>query len=279
MEKHALHESLRMFFPTHKNGQEVVWENPQFSNSATSRRLIANAVLSTPMHDLAEAMFGAAIDGKKGPPSDLVIVIDDVELGNVGQETIVATQFREALSKRLLEYSANTQTRYRAVLREKCSFHMLKPMVESYLFGDPPALASAGVPASRPPKLLQPRIEQFESNDILWLPTCAIENSRLKTKLPWWRHECHPKHYLVHLAASANVFYEETNHGKHALKSLNWNTAALAAPKDVPIIRSLFQDLADWFGVPNPLGTVEPPDYNFYPAPNINRSQLLLRNM
>lgn len=78
---------------------------------------------------------------------------------------------------------------------------------------------------------------------------------------------------------SADIFYEETNHGKRALKSLRWNEMAVAASTDVPIIRSLFQDLADWFGVQNPLGAAAAPDYNFYPAPNINRSRLLLRNM
>jgi hypothetical protein len=279
MEKLALHESLQRFFPDIRDGEEVIWEKPRKAQCVTSHRLIAGNAPSGPMLQLARAMFDEAGIGKKGMPADLVVIVDDVELGNLAQEHIIAAHFRTAVTNVLSTYNGGTQTRYRALLRDRCSFHLLKPMVESYLFGDAAALAVAGVPAGTDPRLCHPTdVEEFESNDPAWLPTCEEENTRKHSVAPWWSHQRHPKHYLEHLAERQNVFYEEVNHGKRALVGLDWQQVPRVV-QDTPIIRSLFEDLSDWFCVPNPLGVNGLLDHNFYPSIAVNRANLLLRNM
>jgi hypothetical protein len=222
-------------------------------------------------------MLDEAKIGKKGTPADLVVVIDDVEIGNLGQEGVVAQHFRAAVEAKLASYSESTQARYRSLLHEKCSFHLLRPMVESYLFGDADALIAAGVPDGENPCLVHPDVEQFETDDPAWKPTCDEENTKRGRAMPWWRHERHPKHYLEHLTERGKVFYEETTHGKRALMGLDW----CKVPKEsdhTPIIRSLLEDIADWFGEANPLGT-GPCHPDFYPLSSVVRENLLLRNM
>ncbi len=277
MEKAALHESLKRLFPFPKDGEVVVWDRPRKLHCATSHRLAPGGAPSTPMLALAQAVLDEAGIGKTGAPADLVVVLDDVELGNLGQEAIVVEHFRKAMSQKLAGYQLSTQQRYRLLLREKCSFHLLRPIVESYLFGDAGALGIAGVPAGVIPRLVSTDVEQFEANDPAWLPTCHAENDRLRAKSPWWRHELHPKHYLEHLTQQGGVFYEETSHGKQALLGLDWASVP-KLPAETPVLRSLVEDLAEWFGIPNPLGTgaLHPA---FYPLTSVNRATLLLRNL
>jgi len=283
MEKLALHKSLRRFFPNERDGQEVIWDQPRKTQCATSYQLSPlqtdNSNLSTAMKQLAQAMLDEALVGKKGKPADFVVVIDDVELGNLGQENVIAAHFKNAVRQKFNKYKDkyNTKTiqRYQDILRHKCSFHLLKPMVESYLFGDTNALRVAGVPKGESPKLVHIDVEQFETNDPIWLPTCIMENA--KRQQPWWHHECHPKHYLEHLTERGQIFYDETTNGKNALEGLAWRKVPKCAD-DTPFIRSLFEDIADWFDIPNPLGKGET-NQNFYPPKSVNRANLLLRNM
>jgi hypothetical protein len=284
MEKLALHKSLQRFFPNEREGQKVIWEQPRKMLCATSNRLpplqTDNSNLSRAIKQLAQAMLDEALVGKTGKPADLVVVIDDVELGNVGQEQVIAEHFRAAVEQVLeaKKYSRQKEESSRKILREKCAFHLVKPMVESYLFGDPNALQEAGVPKGENPKLVHPTdVEQFETNDPLWLPTCLMENEKRRHSKSWWHHECHPKHYLEHLTERGQVFYDETTNGKKALDRIAWKTVPKCAD-DIPIIRSLFEDIADWFGIPNPLGKGETHP-NFYPPKSLNRANLLLRNM
>ncbi len=279
MEKLALHKSLSKLFPTDQDGGAVIWETQKIQ-CATSYRLIEGREPSQPMLALANAMFAEAIFGKKGPPADLVLVIDDVELGNLGQEQVVATHFRTAVESILSAYNMPTQVRYRELLRAKCSFHLLKPMVEAYLFGDGQALQTAGVSTAIPPRLVHlTDVEAFETNDPPWLPTCYEENKKRHASHPWWRHECHPKHYLNHLGkrGQPDYEYEETHHGRDALIALDWAQVPKLA-SDAPILRALFEDLADWFGIMNPLG-VGSLNPCFYPAGAVYRAGLILRNM
>ncbi|HIE00018.1 MAG TPA: hypothetical protein EYP59_06975 [Thiotrichaceae bacterium] len=284
MEKLALHKSLQRFFPNERDGQKVIWDQPRKIQCATSYPLSPlqtdNSNLSTAIKQLAQAMLDEALVGKKGKPADLVVVIDDVELGNLGQENVIAEYFRAAVEKVLeaKKYSRHTEDCHRKRLREKCSFHLLKPMVESYLFGDANALRLAGVPVGESPKLVHlTDVEQFETNDPLWLPTCLRENEKRRHSKSWWHHERHPKHYLEHLTERGQVFYDETTNGKKALEWIAWRKVPKYAD-DTPFIRSLFEDIADWFGIPNPLGKGET-NPNFYPPKSVNRANLLLRNM
>jgi len=281
MEKLALHKSLQKCFPSRRDGVEVVWEVPHKMSGATSHKLDANEDPSKPMRALAKALIAEACIGKYGSPSDLVIVVDDVELGNIGQEHVIASHFREAVQKELDSHKGNITlyNEYKEQLQTRCSYHVLKPMVESYLFGDPAALTLAGVPDGKLPQLVHiSDVEEFETNDVGWLPTCVIENAKkVALGIPWWRHEFHPKHYLEHLSASDEFGYDETEYGKRALIALDW-TQVPENVNDFPIIRSLFEDLSLWFGVANPVGAglLHP---SFYPGATVRRSSLLLRNM
>lgn len=276
MEKLALHKSLRRFFPNELDGQKVIWEQPRKTQCATSHQLLPNKEPSGPMKELVKAMIAEAGIGKKGEPVDLIVVIDDVELGNLGQEKLIAAHFKKAVRQELNKYNTKTMQRYQGIFRKKCSFHLLKPMVESYLFGDINALRVVGVPKNDTPKLVHPTdVEQFETNDPAWLPTCIMENA--KRQQPWWHHECHPKHYLEHLTERGQVFYDETTYGKNALEGVAWKKIPKCS-NDIPLIRSLFEDIADWFGIQNPLGKGET-NPNFYPSKSVNRANLLMRNM
>lgn len=279
MEKLALHKSLCKLFPSNKDDETVTWETQKIQ-SATSHRLIEGREPSQPMVALAKAMFAEAVFGKTGTPADLVLVIDDTELGNLDREHIVTTHFRSAIESTVGVYNMATQNRYRKILKTKCSFHLLKPMVESYLFGDDQALQTAGISQTTLPQLVHPSdTEAFETNDSSWLPICHKENTTRQVLHPWWRHERHPKHYLNHLGKRGrpNYEYEETHHGRNALIALDWEQVPKQA-SDAPILRALFEDLADWFNIKNPLGSGCPSPY-FYPSKLVHRDSLLLRNM
>lgn len=281
MEKLALHESLRKCFPDRRNGVKVTWEVPRKMSGATSHRLDKNSPPSDPMRKLAKGLIVEACIGKYDKPSDLVIVIDDVELGNLHQEEVIAAHFREAVRLELAEYSHDIAlyNHYKAQIQARCSFHLIKPMIESYLFGDANALTLAGVPIKKTPQLVHPSdVEEFETNDPNWLPTCRIENEkRTALGISWWRHENHPKHYLEYLASCGETSYDETDFGRRALINLDWK-AVPNYPTDFPIARSLFEDIALWFDVQNPVGNGNVHSA-FYPAATIRRETLLLRNM
>ncbi|MCP4040581.1 MAG: hypothetical protein GY731_01325 [Gammaproteobacteria bacterium] len=279
MERRSHHHSLKRCFLNHRNGEQVEWDLPRRLNCATSNRLNAASKPSAPMQKLAQAMLDEALKGKRGDPADLVVVVDDVELGNLGREATVAQHFRNAVDQKLGQYATNTQDRYRQVLRRKCSFHLLKPMVESYLFGDENALRRAGVPAGVELRLVYPDdVERFETNDLSWLPECIQQNAMKKMiNKSWWRHECHPKHYLEHLTERGSVLYDEMIHGQLALKDLEWPRVSKSVQGD-SLIRCLFEDVADWFGVLNPMGG-DALHGIFYPARHVHRDKLLLRNM
>lgn len=282
MEKLVLHNSLQGFFPNPHDGEQVIWEKPRKADCVTTNPLLPlnHSNPSMAMKRLAEYMLDEALVGGTKGPADLVVVIDDVEIANLGQEHLIAEHFRAAIEYVLenKKYSSSTEDRYREILRNKCSFHVLKPMVESYFFGDSNALSLAGVPVGEIPKLVHPTdVEPFETNDPAWLPTCRAENAKRQQSTPWWCHEHHPKHYLEHLTERGQVFYDETSYGKTALKAIAWPQVP-KCQSDTSFIRSLFEDIADWFGIPNPLGPGTTNRY-FYPLKSVTRADLLLRNM
>jgi hypothetical protein len=280
MEKAALHKSLQRFFPAQQDGSEVTWEKPRKVQGATSyqlKPLTLGGIVSNPMKELAKAMLAEVLSGKNGNSADLVIVIDDVELGNLGQEHIIAEHFRTAVIEVIQDKtqgSTSEEARLRDVIRKKCSFHLLKPMVEAYLFGDSNALGLAGVPSGINPCLVHlTDVEEFETNDPQWLPTCCLENTKQQINNPWWCHERHPKHYLEYLTES----YDETIEGKTALLQLNW-TLVSKCQNNIPIFRSLFEDISNWYNISSPIG-IGSTHPNFWINKMVNPATFLLRNM
>jgi hypothetical protein len=265
MEELALHRSLSAVFPPDINGEAIVWKTPQYISGATSDRLLELPPEPRPykgrkMLALAEAMIAEAMDGKSGTPADLIVVVDDVELHNFGREPIIAAHFRAAVEQQIHNrYFGNALIDCQTVLREKCSFHLLKPMVEAYLFGDADALHVAGVPSGIQPMLAHTDVEEFETNNPAYLPSCHQKNVKMQQKgMHWWQEQRHAKHYLDYLIGQGGGFYEETKHGKNALLALNWHHVP-TQPADMPIFRSLFHDIANGLGIRNPVSGITSP--------------------
>lgn len=282
VEELALHESLRRIFGDERHdGEDVIWAPPRKLHSATSRRLSPSEAPPRPMKELARAMLDEVLIGKRGTPADLVVVIDDVELDNVEQEAVIAEHFKTAvtgaLAARLQDRPLQTCERDRERVRERCSFHLLRPMVEAYLFGDGDTLRAMGVQSV--PLVRHSDVERFETTDAdpSWLDECQRDSQRHQHQRPWWRRERHPKHYLAHLLQRGGIFYDEVLHGEPALRRLAWEQVPKTSA-DCAIARCLFEDLADWFGVANPLGAGDLQQC-LYPPRAVDRSTLLLRNL
>ncbi len=279
--------SLKRWFPTKDlGGVAVQWARPQMKHGATSHRLRPEGLPSNPMMGLARAMIAEALDGADGTPSDLVLVVDDLELHNIDQPEVVCVHFRSAveteLSRRFhrLGTLVGEQQDARASVQARCGFHLISPMVESYLFGEHAALVRAGCATTVSPQVATPDWEQFESTDPPFLVSSNARNAEMAaTPLfnTWWREEHHAKHYLEHLVNQCDGFYDETVGGVAAFEALEW--PEVVAPPDVcPLIRALFGDLADFFGIFSrlPSGIRSPHTYSGPPRPG---SRQLLRNM
>jgi hypothetical protein len=181
------------------------------------------------MQGLARAVLAEVWEGADGKPPELVVAIDDVELHNFDQREVVCDRFRAALELEIQsrEFSHTTEQRVRARVRERCSFHLLCPMVESYLFGDPIALVRAGCAPDVEPVLACADLEEFESGDETWLPACAaIDAEQAARANRWWCERRHAKHYLEHLVDRSGGFYDEVTSGQAAFAELDWPRAA-----------------------------------------------------
>lgn len=276
MEKLALHESLRQIFPDAREGESVTWERPRKTHCATSYQLPKQPTEpSSTMSMLARTMLDeAGVHPWRPDAAELVVVVEDLELGNLGREDVVVRHFQAAVEQLLDGFEIRTQERYRQRLQERCSFHLFNSMVEAYLFKDPAALRMAGVADGCVPRLLDADVENFETDDPDWLPTCRAENARqLAGGKDWWRHEMHPKKYLEHLSKQQ---YDEIENGVPALKALDWRAVGRVA-SHVRVVRCLFEDLAEWFGTTSPLAMGACHEALF-PLRSRDRASMLLRN-
>jgi hypothetical protein len=234
--------------------------------------------------DLVEELLGAAISPERGvPPYDYAVAVEDVELFNeVDVAALGAGQADEGIEcilahmklavSTILDRKNDEQTTTvlakgkarqapsiatdgdrRRFLRERCSFHLLRPMAEALLFGDRAALDRA---AGDPTKLstvhfdpMRRDIEAFETNDPAYLATPDGEGCWAKSN-----RRRHPKHYLEYLldpAGTAIRPYKEVEHGKRALSQLDWQ-AVLAPSTHARMVRAFLEDLADMLGVALP---------------------------
>lgn len=262
-EKKSLHKSLQNCFPTQTvNGDLVVWDEPRRVDGVTSRQLTPGVAPSTSMTKMVDAMFSEVLAGKKpnGNPPDFVIVIDDVELGNVGQEDVVVNSFLTAVNAKLAQlqgqHSAAKFNSIQTRVRDCCSFHLLCPMVEAYFFANPNTLISGGVVAGVSPTLAHTTdVEKFDASPDLhldWQAICKSKNAEQIVRSPWWRTERHPKHYLTHLlSVSKAPAYHETTLGASMIEATDWPTVA-KSPTDSPIISALLEDIWAWYGMPPP---------------------------
>jgi hypothetical protein len=237
----------------------------------------------TPMRLMARALVTETFLAPSRILPDLVVGIDDLELANVHQPHVVAAWLRRALKEHLAERFSKPGTeaeaaRVREALRARCSFHLLVPLAEAYLFGEEAALARAGVAQGTPVHRIGTDVEAFETDDPGFLPDALQRNAEQVARgNPWWREERHPKRYLEFLLGLSGGIYVETQGGARALATLDWTTVGADAAA-VTSARALFQDLSNALDIANPLGagTVSP---STYPGRNVRPETLTLRNL
>jgi hypothetical protein len=196
--------------------------------------------------DKLVASMIATLEQRRDAP-DFVFAIDDLELPNIATAhhvtQLVSDAFRRALGA--------TPTHQRlARVRERCSFHLLCPMLEAYFFGEPAALQRAG--GGRPAKLDPTHhLEDFLAVDPEFMAPVEVREH------PWRRPDRarHPKRYLsflVDLDDTERVCYKESRDGVRALSTLDWTQVFAYQPPGIAFAHALFDDLADALGVENP---------------------------
>jgi hypothetical protein len=187
----------------------------------------------------------ATLEQRDAP--DFVFAIDDLELPNVATAHHVTRLVSDAFRRALGVTPTHQQL---ARVRERCSFHLLCPMLETYFFGEPAALQRAG--ATRSPSL-EPahHLEDFLAADPEFMvPDEAREH-------PWRRPDRrrHPKRYLSFLVDpddTERATYKESRDGVRALSTLEWAQVFAHQPPGIAFAHSLFDDLAGALDVPNP---------------------------
>lgn len=283
MELRALAQCLQNIFPDHDFQTVSGREDPDGSRAPfeafTSARLRSDLVPDA-LRRLVEQLAAEAHPGRHGNPADLAVLIDDLELENIDQAPVVADVVRRAVRLHLSDVEQRRGSVYAErvarALRERASFHVAVPMIESWLFGDPSALRTAGIPDERLPARLAMGCdpERFETDDPPFsnddgsgCTALAERNARKRQairprwvlqerpSLPHWRREAHPKAYLSWLCRDPKhercSTYRESDGGAAALASLSW-PAVLGGPSHFTWARALVLDLATALNEPVP---------------------------
>ena len=265
-EELALHDSLRQLFP------ETEFLRPIRLDPFTS-----NPLTEPPAHGVRETAykFAAKLVERVDTLEDtLVVGVEDQEF-----ETTPALQvdvLRRAVLSVLAEPpSSSRRERLAQQVAERCSFHLLVPMVEAYFFGDPAALERAG---AKRVSALEPSsrdVEAFLVEDAAFAAPADTD-----TKDDWCRggalRAVHPKRYLKFLSGNGqpgNWKYRESRGGAAALRQLDWPRVA-ANPQFTQSARALVADVADWLNVSNPL----PGSERELTARHTTRVERILRN-
>lgn len=265
LEEVALGDALLQVFPSAHFGVSKV-------------QGFTSAPLTMPEHDASKAaeivadLLAAASPREPGSQAyDYAVAVEDVELVNEAVEDEAEVRDADQGIKCILEHvklgvdlvlrreeqktvvlpkgkakhapSVATDEDRRRFLRERCSFHLLRPLAESLFFGERAALDRAAGGATLPPVHFDPKtsdIEAFRTTDAVYLAKRPGDDR-------WARH---PKHYLEYLLNPSGTVrrpYKEVEHGKRALASLSFQ-AVVAPPAHAQMVRALLDDIADMLG-------------------------------
>ncbi len=244
LEHRALGPALGRLFPDDR----FVVRPPEAPLNGFTSRDVAPLVgappgpVPTELDELAAELVNAIFPGRRGERVDFAFAVEDLELVNDAQPHLVLHLFRDAVDRYIqATWRHNAVPRY-AEVRERCSFHLLRPMVEAYFFGEPAALGRAGavLPPQLPPNL---DLEQFYMVDapFWWLPqgTPRIANMPQRFR--------HPKSYLHYLCdptlTNRRARYRETHEGVDALEEMDWEVVLSVVPH-CPFLHALLDDLA-----------------------------------
>jgi hypothetical protein len=197
----------------------------------------------TSLDELVAELVNAVLPGRRGERIDFAYVVEDLELCNQGQPERVVRLFRDAVSSYIRRTWPQQSGSIFSKVRERCSFHLFRPMTEAYFFGDAAALERAG--AERPPLLPASHdLEQFHTVDqaFLTLPSGSNRVSDMPVR------EFHPKSYLHFLCDPTlndrQRRYRETRNGVAALELLDWERVLSSAPH-CPFLHAFLDDLEE----------------------------------
>ncbi len=248
LEKKSLHLSLARLFP------EVKFEVQRldgFTSCELPEEPVFDAGRPSLVEKLATALIAAVDPGRSGKPADLAFLVDDRELYNVAAPERAIRHMRVAIARQLETRWGNADKRRHSVdlVRARCSFHLLSPMIEAYFFGEPASLTRAG---AKRPAWFDPRgrdVEDFATDDPSFLAPAD-------GKHPVWAkpdRARHPKAYVRFLCdpdGGNSRAYRETKEGHEALSSLDW-PAVLAPGAHARFARSFLLDLAEGLDQPD----------------------------
>ena len=173
----------------------------------------------TELEDLVAELINAIFPRRREERFDFAFAVEDLELVNDAQPDLVLQLFRDTVRRYIKKNWKFEIDRTLSEVRERCSFHLVRPMTEAYFFGEPAAVNRAG--AILPPQLpIALDLEQFITTDLVYsnLPSSEqIADMPLRLR--------HPKHYLRYLCdptlvAKWSSQYRET-HGGVALSVLS----------------------------------------------------------
>lgn len=309
MEWLALPSALNRLFPGHhfyslptqtevESNKDIEFPVPSF----TSCDVTGLAGRYCAADKLIERAAGAAIGDRGQDPADLVVILDDLEIANLNQPDAVIRIVREAAQRYLGSLAAGIpsklsenirsqhQVRHAEALRERVSFHLAKPMIEGWLFGDPQGHRRAG--AQRSPQLMAATDHEcFVTNDTNYdadLGTqCsrwhALSEQKKRKCCPAWlkpgiHRQIHPKAYLSWLCRDDGERtcsgYVETKGGAAALAALDWK-ALFQSNSHCGFARAMVHDIAHALNIRPPFAGLCSPQTDVGCAPP-NR---LLRNI
>ncbi len=264
MEFRGLANALRRLFPAHVFDAEPNTPGKPFNGftSCQVQSLNAGDPDGNGVRMLRAALGTVTPANASTPAYDLSVIVDDLELVNKTNESVLFEHVRES-ARRIIGSvrDAANGTVVATRLREKVSFHLAAPMMESWFFGDFAALRTEVPTAHWPPNITANRDpEDFLTNDPPYEndtgAACQTTTQSPRRPRPFWlipaRSE-HPKAYMKWLlrdpALATCSKYMESQEGVRILERLDW-TAVLAQPTWFPYLRALVRDLELALGPP-----------------------------
>ncbi|MCX7110406.1 MAG: hypothetical protein NTX45_09810 [Proteobacteria bacterium] len=297
MEWEALPQTLQSLFPHHEfyslpTETEIESYGEDFpAHSFTSCDVTKLSGKANKADKLIERAAAEAIGDSKRDrkAADMVIILDDLEIINLHQASAVVEVVREASQRFLDQFlnESNRRDRYAVALKNKVSFHLAKPMIESWLFSDWENLKNACKPTGTAKLKEGVDPECFLTNDPVYETDTGancnkwIEKKR-KDHIPQWikagdHRNIHPKAYLSWLCIKSDEkncsSYSETDGGVNALKCLEW-VKLFQNQNHACYARSMIQDIANAINEDNPFPGMTALETNL-----LDVRQRILRNL
>ncbi len=224
-----------------------------------------------PVEKLAKALLSVPLDYYD---CSLALAVDDLELVNAGQAGQVYSFFRSAVVSEIARLKLDE--REKQLVRKRCSFHLLAPMVEGYFFADSSAVSRAcqeagGSPSQPWSTTSSPTLEDFATTDTLFVdritsPDRSKQDRKGNKDIAWCSsdRERHPKRYIQFLCRAASHGYREGRGGVAALSQLDARKVVAAK---APLMSNMLADIEDCLGLSPGLGIGGAP-----PVPGVIRN-------